>query len=490
MDGEARIPDPALLVLVGPAGSGKSTWAAARYRPAEIVSSDHLRSVVGSGEADLDASADAFEVLELVVRARAGRGLATVVDTLGLDPARRQAWRELARASGLPAVAVHFDTPAAVCRSRNAAREVPVPAPVLARQLRKAAEQSLSLDDEGWDLVVRVAHEGSPQATTSVLPQTNPPAPGAGLGFILQLSAFPWGQDPAAWLTEMARAAHAAGFEGVALMDHLIQIPQVGRAWDPIPEPFTTLGLLAGAAPGLRLGTLVTPVTYRPAGVLAKTVATLDALTGGRAFCGIGAGWWGREHAAYGLGLPSAGARLDALETAIETLRALWAPGTKAYAGERVALPETTCYPRPGGPIPIIVGGGGERRTLRIAARWGDACNVVSADAGVLERKIGLLRRHCADVGRDPSEVAVTVLDTPIMGRDRDAVASAVERLRGRAAAPAFAKRHHAGVVADHLRRYAGLAGLGVSTVFVAPQGLRHPDDLAPWAEVTGAFRA
>jgi alkanesulfonate monooxygenase SsuD/methylene tetrahydromethanopterin reductase-like flavin-dependent oxidoreductase (luciferase family) len=126
-------------------------------------------------------------------------------------------------------------------------------------------------------------------------------------------------------------------------MDQLIQIPQAGLAWEPIPEPWVALGLLAGLAPGLRLGTLVTRVTFRALGILAKTVATLDVLTGGRAFCGIGAGWWDREHAAFGLPFPPAAERLDQLETTIETLRALWQPGTKPYRGTRVTLPETTC---------------------------------------------------------------------------------------------------------------------------------------------------
>src|SRR5262245_13162178 len=166
-------------------------------------------------------------------------------------------------------------------------------------------------------------------------------------------------------------------------MDHLIQIPQVGRAWEPIPEPWVTLGMLAGLTSELRLGTLVTPVTFRAPGILAKTAATLDALSGGRAFCGIGAGWWDREHAAFGLPFPPAAERLDLLETAIEMLRALWRQGTKPYLGERISLPETTCYPRPASAIPIIVGGSGEHRTLRIAAKLGDGCNL-PADIDVL----------------------------------------------------------------------------------------------------------
>src|SRR5262249_42349926 len=208
---------------------------------------------------------------------------------------------------------------------------------------------------------------------------------------VLQISRFPWGDDPAAWLAAVAKAAAEAGLGGIALMDHLIQIPQVGRAWEPIPEPWIILGMLAGIAPGLRLGTLVSPVTFRPVGVLAKAMATLDTLTGGRAFCGLGAGWWEREHAAFGLQFPPARQRLDQLEATIETLRALWRQGTRGYAGERISLPETTCYPRPVAAIPIIVGGAGERRTLRIAATLGDGCNL-TADLSTLDRKLAILR--------------------------------------------------------------------------------------------------
>jgi len=218
---------------------------------------------------------------------------------------------------------------------------------------------------------------------------------------VLQVSRFPWGPDPAAWLKEVATAADEAGFAGIALMDHLIQIPQVAAAWEPIPEPWVTLGMLAGLDTRLRLGTLVTPVTFRPAGITAKTVATLDTLSGGRAFVGVGAGWWEREHAAFGLPFPAPAERLDSLETAIETMRALWARGTKAYDGQRVTLPETTCYPRPVGDVPVIVGGSGERRTLRIAARLGDGANV-SSDLETLDRKREVLRRHCVESGATP----------------------------------------------------------------------------------------
>jgi alkanesulfonate monooxygenase SsuD/methylene tetrahydromethanopterin reductase-like flavin-dependent oxidoreductase (luciferase family)/predicted kinase len=486
------IPDPALVVLIGAAGSGKSTWAAQHYRPAEIVSSDRLRAVVGSGEHDLDASDEAFALLDQIVAARTSRRLTTVVDTLGLSPDRRLGYLALARRGRLPAVAVLFDTDAAVSRERNRSRDRSVPAAVLDAQLGRIRETVGQLEAEGWDLVVRLSEASAAQV---VEPAHTPGSSRAAhqqrrrptrLQFILQISRFGWGDDPAGWLRSVALAADEAGFAGLALMDHLIQIPQVGRAWEPIPEPWVTLGLLAGLDTSLRLGTLVSPVTFRPAGVLAKAAATLDALSGGRAFCGIGAGWWDREHAAFGVPFPPPATRLRMLEAEIETLRALWQPGTKRYRGTRVELPETTSYPRPSGHLPVIVGGSGDR-TLDIAARLADGCNLPS-DVGVLDGKLAVLRAHCVRAGRDPAEVAVTVLDVPVVGRDREHVAAVVESLRGRVSAAAFARSHHAGVAAAHVGRYRLLAERGVSTVFVSLPDLAGPEDLARFAPVVAAF--
>ena len=485
----ATIPDPALVVLAGPSGSGKSTWAQARYRQAEIVSSDRLRAVVGSGEQDLDASADAFALLDQIVAARLRRGLTTVVDTLGLDQARRLAQLELARQAGLPAVAVLFPTPAAECKRRNRERSRPVPAAVLDGQLRRMAAAAGEIAAEGWtvlaagpDTAVEPSHAAG-SAAAAAAQHADP----ARLGLVLQISRFGWGTDPAGWLASVAAAAAQAGLSGIALMDHLIQIPQVGRDWEAIPEPWVTLGLLAGQTSGLRLGTLVSPVTFRAPGILAKTVATLDALSGGRVFCGLGAGWWEREHAAFGLAFPPPAQRLDQLESAIETLRALWRPGTGGYAGQRVALPETTCYPRPVSGVPIIVGGSGEHRTLRIAARLADGCNL-PADLATLDAKLAVLRRHCEQAGRDPAAVAVTVLDTPVIGKDRDDAAAIVERHRGRLPAARYAQRHHAGPAADHIGRYRLLAERGVSTVFVSLPDLAGPHEVLKLAPVAAAF--
>lgn len=482
------VPDPAVVVLIGAAGSGKSTWAFSRYRRSEVVSSDDLRAAVGSGPADLDASADAFDLLERIVAARLSRGLTTVIDTLGLDAGRRAEWRDAARDAGLPAVAVLFDTPGDECRRRNAERDRPVPAPVLTDQLRRVAAVRDGLAAEGWEHLEVVVSGGAStrglgtnrdleRSNSADWRQTATPTPSHGVKVVLQLSRFPWDEDPGGWVREMALAAHEAGFAGLALMDHLIQIPQVDRAWQPIPEPWVTLGLVAGLDTRLEVGTLCTPVTFRPAGVTAKVAATLDALSGGRAFLGIGAGWWEREHAAFGLPFPPAHGRLDMLETTIETCRALWAAGTKAYVGDRVSLPETTSYPRPAHRIPVIVGGNGEQRTLAIAARLGDACNLPS-DSEVLTRKLAVLDRHLADAGRSRDDIAVTVLDLPVVGADRDDVWGRVERLRGRIPAATFARRTHAGTVAQHRDRYAALHSLGVGTVFVGVRGLGSPEEV------------
>ncbi|HEU4330304.1 MAG TPA: LLM class flavin-dependent oxidoreductase [Lapillicoccus sp.] len=473
------MPDPAVVVLVGASGSGKSTWASGRYRAAEVVSSDALREVLGSGPADLDASLDSFDLLDRIVAARAGRRLTVVVDTLGLDPGRRLAYLAVARAVDMPAVAVVLDTAAAVCRSRNGLRDRPVPAPVLAGQLRRMRSVVGELEGEGWDVVHVVGDSTAPAAQPTAVVAPVPRGPLSGV--FLQVSAFPWGSEPSSWLRSIALRAAEIGFAGLSLMDHLIQIPQVGRAWDPIPEPWVTLGMLAGLDTELQLGTLVSPVTLHHAGVLAKQAATLDVLSGGHSFVGVGAGWFEREHAGYGVPFPSAGVRLSALETTIETMRALWAPGTKPYAGERVSLPETTFYPRPVGSLPVVVGGSGAR-TLRIAGRLGDACNI-SADEALLPGRIAAVRAAASAAARSGDDVAITVLDVAVVGSSRDDTARRVERLRGRTPAATYAARHHAGEAAAHTERYARLRDAGVSAMFLALPDLSGPDDLDRCAE-------
>ena len=370
------VPDPALVVLSGASGSGKSTWAAARYRPSEIVSSDQLRDMVwAAARTTLMPRPTLQALLDQIVAARLRRGLHRR-GTPGLDAERRRAHLALAR-QALCRVAVLFGTGRGGVPPEEQGAARPVPSSVLTASFVARPTRDRDCRGRLGGRQQQQARRSSPPhsagSRAAAAQQRSEPAE---LSLVLQISRFPWGDDPAAWLAAVAAAAADAGLSGIALMDHLIQIPQVGPAWEPIPEPWVTLGMLAGVTPGLRLGTLVSPVTFRAPGVLAKAMATLDVLSGGQAFCGLGAGWWEREHAAFGLPFPPANERFDQLETAIETLRALWGQGTRAYAGDRVRLPETTCYPRPISAIPIIVGGSGERRTLDIAARLADGCNL------------------------------------------------------------------------------------------------------------------
>ena len=186
----------------------------------EVVSSDALRGVVGSGPHDLDASADAFAVLEAVVAARLGRRLTTVVDTLGFDAARRRGWLAAARVAGLPAVLVRLDTPDDECRRRNAARDRPAAREGARRPAGPGSGVADEVADEGWDLVAPVTPDASPVPT--------PPAPTAGearaggertastgVEVVLQVSRFPWGEDPLGWLRDVALAADEAGFSGL-----------------------------------------------------------------------------------------------------------------------------------------------------------------------------------------------------------------------------------------------------------------------------------
>jgi len=487
----SQIARPALVVLIGPSGSGKTTWARMHFATNEIVSADALRAMVGSGEGDMDASTDAFAVLDTVVAARVRRGLTTVIDTLGLDAGRRRAAVTLARDAGLPCVGVVFTTALDVCRVRNRARDRPVPAPALRSQHRRTAE--IDLAGDGFDRVLEIdTADGAVDVAAGADTASDAPEK-SRLRFGLQVSAFAWGEDPRGWLRDVAVAAEQAGFGALGVMDHLIQIPQVGRAWDPIPEAYVTLGFLAGVTERIELGPLVTPVTFRSAPLLAKMLAGLDAVAAGRVFCGLGAGWFAREHQAYGLpgtaldgapaDFPSARRRLDALEETIGVLRAFWGPGTKPYG----RFPETTCYPRPGR-IPILVGGGGERRTLRIAATSADGCNIPTTSPA-LNRKLAAFRAHAAAAGRAQDQLRITVLDVPIVGSDPDQVARLVERHRGRLQASAYAAAHHAGTPDTHIARYRELAGKGVDTVFVSLPNLSGPAEIEQFAGILAAFR-
>jgi F420-dependent oxidoreductase-like protein len=490
-----NLPAPCLVVLVGPGASGKSTWAAEQFPADFVVSSDRLRAMVGTGEDDIGASADAFALLDQIVAGRVGRRLTTVVDTLGLDADRRRGWLALARRHGLPCVAVAFDTPAQECRARNRARSRRIPADVLTAQLRTWNSTRTLLAEENFDMVltptpVRVVPGALVSAVAAARRQREDPA---ALRFGLHLGSYTFDGGSAVTadrLREIAVAAEEAGFDAIYVMDHFRQIPQIGRAWEDFLDSYSTLAYLAACTTRVRLGALVTGVTYRNVGHLGKIVATLDVLSGGRAVCGLGLAWYAAEHAAYGWEFPSVARRYDLLEDALRVLPLLWGPGSPSYAGKALNIPEASCYPRPlQDRVPVIVGGGGERRTLRLAARYADASNVFG-DPVTVRYKAAVLRAHCEDAGRDPGQVALTHLSTALVGTDDTHLARLVDRLRPRRGDPArYAASVNAGTVDDHVGRFRELAEAGVSEIMVRLPDLVDTGPLARMAAVISAFR-
>src|SRR4051794_21547500 len=210
---------------------------------------------------------------------------------------------------------------------------------------------------------------------------------------------------------DTAEAAEAAGCTMFTCMDHYFQMDGFTRAEDPMLEGYTTLGYVAGRTEKMTLGLLVTGVTYRHPGLLAKIVTTLDVLSGGRAELGIGAAWYEREHVGLGVPFPPVAERFERLEEAIQIRLQMWSGEGGRYDGRHHQPAETLCRPLPvSSPRPrIMIGGGGERKTLRLVAQYADACNFFGGPDEVAH-KVDVLRRHCDAVGRDVNEIEVTAM--------------------------------------------------------------------------------
>jgi len=232
-------------------------------------------------------------------------------------------------------------------------------------------------------------------------------------------------------VVEQARAAEAAGFELVTVMDHLYQIQGVGQVDEPMLEGWLVLAALARETSRVRLGTLVTGVTYRNPALLAKQVTTLDTISGGRAILGIGAAWNDVEHEGYGFDFPPVGERMDRLEEALEIIKSMFNEDRPTFEGKHYRIERALNVPRPiepGGP-PILVGGGGEQRTLRIAAKYADMTHWFPLGMETLKRKDALVTRYCEEIGRDPSTIERTMA-TPVVVMGSEAEASAaLERM-------------------------------------------------------------
>jgi F420-dependent oxidoreductase-like protein len=268
----------------------------------------------------------------------------------------------------------------------------------------------------------------------------------------LHVTKFTWAGSPdriAPGLSDIARKAEAIGVRALSLMDHYFQIEVAGAPEDPMLEGYTALGFLAGVTSSLRLRLLVTGVTYRHPGLLAKIVTTLDVLSQGRAELGIGAAWYEREHLGLGVPFPPLAERFERLEEALQICLQMWSADNGPFEGRHYRLAETLCVPEPvSQPRPrIMIGGSGEKKTLRLVAQYADACNIFG-DATVLAHKIGVLRRHCDAVGRNIGEIEITAFVHPQAGWS----------------------------AGDVVRGARELADLGVATVMVSADGEQPVD--------------
>ncbi len=211
-------------------------------------------------------------------------------------------------------------------------------------------------------------------------------------------------------LAATARAADETGCATFTCMDHWFQMENLGGPAEPMLEGYAALGFAAAHTERIALGLLVTGVTYRHPGLLAKIVATVDALSGGRAFLGIGAAWYDREHHGLGVPFPPLSERYGRLEEALRICRQMWSGDDGPFSGRYYDLAETVCVPAPATTPRILIGGSGEKKTLRLVAEHADACNLFSGDVETVARKLEVLDRHCADLGRDPGEIERTII--------------------------------------------------------------------------------
>jgi F420-dependent oxidoreductase-like protein len=232
----------------------------------------------------------------------------------------------------------------------------------------------------------------------------------------LQVPNFTWPEGPARMGSKLADIAHAAdeaGFYSLWVMDHFFQISMIGPPENDMLEAYTTLGYLAALTRRVKLGTMVTGVVYRHPGVLVKSATTLDVLSGGRAYFAIGAAW--NEHEARGLGVPfpPLGVRFEMLEETLQIAKQMWSENNGPYRGKHYQLEQTLCVPQPlSRPHPpILVAGGGEKKTLRLVAQYADACNLYGS-VETIRAKLDILKQHCQTLGRDYRTIEITTLGT------------------------------------------------------------------------------
>src|SRR5512140_2070606 len=258
----------------------------------------------------------------------------------------------------------------------------------------------------------------------------------------LQVPNFTWPGGPQeirGKLAEIAQTADEAGFSSLWVMDHFFQIGRpnnpggLGPPEDEMLEGYSTLSYLAGFTKKVSLGTMVSGVIYRYPGILIKTVTTLDVLSGGRAYLGIGAAWNEREAHGLGVPFPPPGERLERLEETLQIARQMWSDDNGPYNGKYYQLAETLCNPQPLSKPhpPILIGGMGEKKTLRLVAQYADACNIfLSMGLDIVRQKLDVLKKHCEALGRDYAEIEKTTLGTVHLANDKLSASDAIAQCR------------------------------------------------------------
>lgn len=278
-------------------------------------------------------------------------------------------------------------------------------------------------------------------------------------------------------VVELATTAEDAGFESVWVMDHFYQLPPLGGPDQPMLEAYTLLGALGARTTRVKLGTLVTGVTYRNPAMLAKIITTLDVITKGRAILGIGAAWYDVEHEGLGFDFPSVKERMDRLEDAVQICRAMFREDGASFQGKHYAIRGARNLPRPvqdGGPE-IMIGGGGEKRTLKLVAQYADMCNVVG-DVDGIRHKIDVIQRHCKDVGRDPTDVRITRMSTLALTDSPEQTAQTREFITAAAGAEA-ASAFNIGQEDEIVSQVEELVDAGVDT-FIFNMPMSGADDV------------
>jgi F420-dependent oxidoreductase-like protein len=261
----------------------------------------------------------------------------------------------------------------------------------------------------------------------------------------LQIPNFTWPSGPkeiGGKLAEIARTADEQGFASIWVMDHFFQIggrdpsSSLGPAEDEMLESYSTLSYLAGFTKKARLGALVTGVVYRHPGILVKTATTLDVLSGGRSYFGIGAAWNEREARGLGVPFPGKKERFERLEETLQIAKQMWSTNNGPYNGRHFQLAETLCNPQPvtRPHPPILIGGMGEQNTLRLVAMYADACNLFARmGVEVVSQKLDVLKRHCEKVGRDYAEIEKTTLGSVHLAAGKMSAKDVIEECRAMA---------------------------------------------------------